>query len=179
VGTDYGKTKNPAHITTESLPTSNRIRCPHRMESPAHIDRNTQPPRRATSIGLSAHRRMADPQHLNVAHEISRRLKEIQAKPPGPEGTFGNLAFSHEILHWINDVGVEAGQAFLGLIDPEIAGQAAEDVGFHSPVLRREVATFFDFSCFWHTQPECFSKLPQDRHPERSASQIYRLTEGL
>jgi predicted nucleotidyltransferase len=44
---------------------------------------------------------IADPQHLNVAHEISRRLKEIQAKPPGPEGTFGNLAFSHEILHWI------------------------------------------------------------------------------
>ena len=44
---------------------------------------------------------MADPQHLNVAHEISRRLAKIQAKPPGREGTFGNLAFSHEILHWI------------------------------------------------------------------------------
>src|ERR1039458_1975416 len=42
VGTDYGKTTNGAHITTESPPTSNRIRCPHRMESPAHIDRNTQ-----------------------------------------------------------------------------------------------------------------------------------------
>jgi hypothetical protein len=43
VGTDYGDTENAAHITTESLPTPNRIRCPHRMESPAHIDRNTQP----------------------------------------------------------------------------------------------------------------------------------------
>jgi hypothetical protein len=41
VGTDYGDTENAAHITTESLPTPNRIRCPHRMESPAHIDRNT------------------------------------------------------------------------------------------------------------------------------------------
>src|SRR5712672_3564171 len=38
---------------------------------------------------------------------------------------------------------------------------------------------FFDFSCFWYTQPECFSELPQDRHPERSASRIYRLTESL
>jgi hypothetical protein len=38
---------------------------------------------------------------------------------------------------------------------------------------------FFDFSCFWYIQPECFSELPQDRHPERSASRIYRLTEGL
>ena len=27
-----------------------------------------------------------------------------------------------------DDVGVEAGQAFLGLIDPKLAGQAAEDV---------------------------------------------------
>src|SRR6266852_3292124 len=38
---------------------------------------------------------------------------------------------------------------------------------------------FFDFSCFWYTPPECFSELPQDRHPERSASRIYRLTEDL
>lgn len=30
-----------------------------------------------------------------------RRLDEIEAKPPGREGTFGNLAFSHQILHWI------------------------------------------------------------------------------
>ncbi|HEY5253170.1 MAG TPA: nucleotidyltransferase domain-containing protein, partial [Acidobacteriaceae bacterium] len=44
---------------------------------------------------------IADPQHLNTAHEILRRLDAIQAKPPGREGTFGNLAFSHQILHWI------------------------------------------------------------------------------
>jgi len=44
VGSDYGKTKKAAHITTEPPPTSNRIRCPHPMELPAHIDRNTQLP---------------------------------------------------------------------------------------------------------------------------------------
>jgi hypothetical protein len=32
-----------------------------------------------------------------------------------------------------DDVGVEAVQAFLGLIDPEFAGQAAEDIGFPCP----------------------------------------------
>jgi len=42
VGTDYGKSENAAHITTELLPTSNRNWCPLRMESGAHIDRNTQ-----------------------------------------------------------------------------------------------------------------------------------------
>jgi predicted nucleotidyltransferase len=44
---------------------------------------------------------IADPQHPNTAHEIQQRLAKIQAKPPGREGTFGNLAFSHQILHWI------------------------------------------------------------------------------
>jgi hypothetical protein len=48
----------------------------------------------------------------------------------------------------------------------------------HKAVILRG-CDFFDFSCFWHTQPKYFSNLPQDRHPERSASRIYRLTEGL
>jgi hypothetical protein len=38
---------------------------------------------------------------------------------------------------------------------------------------------FFDFPRFCHAQPDCSLKLPQGRHPERSASQIYRLTEGF
>jgi hypothetical protein len=37
---------------------------------------------------------------------------------------------------------------------------------------------FFDFPRFFHAQPTVVLKLPQGRHPERSASQIYRLTEG-
>jgi len=44
---------------------------------------------------------IADPLHANSAQEIQRRLREIKAVGPGPEGTFGDLAFSHQILHWI------------------------------------------------------------------------------
>jgi len=40
VGSDYGKSKNAAHIATESLPTSQRFRCPHANGITAHIDRN-------------------------------------------------------------------------------------------------------------------------------------------
>jgi hypothetical protein len=39
--------------------------------------------------------------------------------------------------------------------------------------------TFLISLVFWYTPPECFSELPQDRHPERSASRIYCVTEGL
>src|ERR1700677_3289769 len=38
---------------------------------------------------------------------------------------------------------------------------------------------FFDFPRFFPAQPTVVLKLPQGRHPERSASQTYRLTEGL
>ena len=43
----------------------------------------------------------------------------------------------------------------------------------------RRACDFFDFPRFCHAQPTVVLKLPQGRHPERSASQIYRLTEGL
>jgi hypothetical protein len=48
----------------------------------------------------------------------------------------------------------------------------------HKTVILR-ACDLFDFSYFSHTQPERFSKLPQDRHPERSASRMYRMTAGL
>src|SRR5258708_33828546 len=48
----------------------------------------------------------------------------------------------------------------------------------HKTVILRG-CDLFDFSYCWHTQSECFSKLQQDRHPERSASRIYRLTACL
>ena len=70
---------------------------------------------------------IADPQHLNVAHEISRRLAETQAKPPGVEGTFGNLAFSHEILHWIggeDDSNANTTRRMLLLLESQPVGRA-------------------------------------------------------
>jgi hypothetical protein len=39
--------------------------------------------------------------------------------------------------------------------------------------------TFLIFRVFFTPNRLLFLKLPQGRHPERSASQIYRLTEGL
>jgi hypothetical protein len=47
-----------------------------------------------------------------------------------------------------------------------------------SPLSSRELVTFLIFSCFLHTQPAAFN-LPQSRHPERSAAQNYRITDGL
>jgi predicted nucleotidyltransferase len=43
----------------------------------------------------------ANPQHFDASQAIERALEAAGVKPPGREGTFGGLAFSHEILHRI------------------------------------------------------------------------------
>jgi predicted nucleotidyltransferase len=43
----------------------------------------------------------ADPAHLDVARAIGRHVREVEGKPPGREGVFGSLAFSHELIHLI------------------------------------------------------------------------------
>jgi hypothetical protein len=48
----------------------------------------------------------ATPDHGKLAREISSAISAIEfrgnsLKPPGPEGIFGNMAFSHDIIHLI------------------------------------------------------------------------------
>jgi predicted nucleotidyltransferase len=43
----------------------------------------------------------ADPKHLDLAREVKGILKSMEANEPGQEGVFGNLAFSHDIIHQI------------------------------------------------------------------------------
>jgi predicted nucleotidyltransferase len=43
----------------------------------------------------------ADDAHLTTTHEIRRVLQEGEYKDPGPQGLFGGLAFSHELIHRI------------------------------------------------------------------------------
>lgn len=43
----------------------------------------------------------ADPRHQDVAHEISRHVREVEGRQPGREGTFESLAFSHDLIHLI------------------------------------------------------------------------------
>lgn len=43
----------------------------------------------------------SDPQHLSAAQDVTRRLEEDRFLGPGREGTFGRMAFSHNIIHQI------------------------------------------------------------------------------
>jgi hypothetical protein len=43
----------------------------------------------------------ADPQHVAIAQSIKAKLEELQTKGPGPSQVFGELAFSHDLIHQI------------------------------------------------------------------------------
>jgi predicted nucleotidyltransferase len=44
---------------------------------------------------------LADPKHFNLQRSVEAVINEGAAKPVGREGTFGGMAFSHEIVHQI------------------------------------------------------------------------------
>jgi predicted nucleotidyltransferase len=69
---------------------------------------------------------MADPAHFDTALEIRRKLKELGHDPPGREGVFGNLAFSHNLIHQIggeDDTNSNTTRRILLLVESEVIGR--------------------------------------------------------
>ncbi|MCK4998890.1 MAG: nucleotidyltransferase domain-containing protein [Anaerohalosphaera sp.] len=43
----------------------------------------------------------ADPEHRRIAQLIAKKFQDNRIRKPGPTGVFGNMAFSHDIIHQI------------------------------------------------------------------------------
>src|SRR5271156_855479 len=70
----------------------------------------------------------ANSDHLFIAQRIRKTLKEHAAKfrPPGQTGTFGNMAFSHDIIHQIggqHDTNKNTTQRILLLLESTTIGK--------------------------------------------------------
>jgi hypothetical protein len=62
----------------------------------------------------------ANSDHLLIAQKIRKILEEANYQEPGPTGTFGNMAFSHDIIHQIggqNDTNRNTSQRILLLLE--------------------------------------------------------------
>jgi predicted nucleotidyltransferase len=73
----------------------------------------------------------AIPDHLVVAQKIKKALKESanEFRAPGQTGTFGNMAFSHDIIHHIggeNDTNKNMTQRILLLLESRAIGKRSE-----------------------------------------------------
>jgi predicted nucleotidyltransferase len=69
---------------------------------------------------------IADPAHLDTALEIRRRLNDLGHAPPGREGVFGNLAFSHNLIHQIggdDDSNSNTTRRILLLVESQVIGR--------------------------------------------------------
>lgn len=67
--------------------------------------------------------------HLQITQDIQRVFEEKDLAEPGPTGTFGNMAFSHDIVHQIggqNDTNKNTTQRILLLLESTPIGERRE-----------------------------------------------------
>jgi predicted nucleotidyltransferase len=82
--------------------------------------------------------------HLQITQDIQRVLKENQFGEPGPTGTFGNMAFSHDIIHQIggqNDTNKNTTQRTLLLLESRPIGKRTEA---YDRVIRAVIDRYLD-----------------------------------
>lgn len=105
----------------------------------------------------------ANSDHLKISQEIQKLLKEEGYVEPGPTGTFGNMAFSHDIIHQIggqHDTNRNMTQRILLLLESCPIGRRMEA---YERVIRGVINRY----------------LEEDVHPLTRDSQRYRVPRFL
>jgi predicted nucleotidyltransferase len=107
----------------------------------------------------------ADSEHLVIVQQIQRLLKkhEEQFRPPGRTETFGNMAFSHDIIHQIggqSDTNKNTTRRVLLLLESVPIGKRTEA---HERVIRGVINRY----------------LQEDNHPLKSDGKSYRVPRFL
>ncbi len=119
----------------------------------------------------------ADTQHLNVVREIREIVKAHSQKVPGPEATFGSMAWSHPLVHLIggeDDTNRNTTQRILMLLESTPVGRREaydrvcknildryilEDSRFVEKDAKYRVPRFLlnDFARYWRTMAVDFA----------------------
>lgn len=93
---------------------------------------------------------IADPVHLDISLAISRTLSHLGCKGPGREGTFGNLTFSHDVIHLIggpDDSNANTTRRILLLLESEPLGEREA----YDRVLTNILNRYLDDRGIWHS----------------------------
>jgi predicted nucleotidyltransferase len=126
----------------------------------------------------------SNPEHLPLTQRIANLLETAQFSKPGPTGIFGNMAFSHEIIHQIggtNDTNRNMTQRILLLLESSPLGERVaydrviagilyrylqEDTSFITAAGRRTKIPRFllnDIVRFWRTMAVDFASKQRER----------------
>ena len=137
----------------------------------------------------------ADPEHLEVANKVRGMIADFSAKPVGMEGTFGNLTFSHNLIHQIGgeaDTNRNTTQRILLLLESRVIGRdeayervvknvltryIMEDLGFLESRGPHHVPRFLlnDFARYWWTMAVDFAYKQRTRDRKGAAIRNIKL----
>lgn len=138
----------------------------------------------------------AHPSHLNAALDIDQRLVSAGMKKHGREGTFGGLAFSHGLVHYIGgseDTNRNTTQRILLLLESHAIGDTDAHERVVKQVLKRYVEEDFgllvhgrnlsgvprfllnDIVRYWRTVAVDFAYKRRERHAEGWALRTVKL----
>jgi predicted nucleotidyltransferase len=138
---------------------------------------------------------IANPKHPDLAREVGDVLKSLGARVPGREGIFGNVAFSHDIIHQIggeDDTNSNTTKRILLVLESKPVGRPdafgrvlnhvlsryiAEDARFLQASARLHVPRFLlnDFARYWRTIAVDFAHKRRARAGEGTAIRNIKL----
>ena len=129
----------------------------------------------------------ADPEHLRITQEVSNRFTACGFKEPGRTGIFGNMTFSHEIIHRIGGEGdsnrnltqrmllllesvavSEERQAYDRVVTGVLHRYLIEDAGLTYRGVQGSLPRFLlnDLARFWRTMAVDFANKQRERAGE-------------
>jgi predicted nucleotidyltransferase len=137
----------------------------------------------------------ADTKHLNLTREIRAIVKDHSKKDPGPEATFGSMAWSHPLVHLIggeDDTNRNTTQRILMLLESTVVGRREaydrvrkhilgryilEDPRFITNDARYRVPRFLlnDFARYWRTMAVDFAFKRRTRAQQGTAIRNIKL----
>jgi predicted nucleotidyltransferase len=123
------------------------------------------------------------PEHAEVARQIGAALDLLQSKRPGRTGTFGNIASSHNLIHFIggeDDTNGNTTRRSLLLLEAQAIGDSLvfnrvrnnilkrylkEDLGLWRDSTKIKIPHFLlnDFARYWRTMAVDFADKQHDR----------------
>jgi predicted nucleotidyltransferase len=112
----------------------------------------------------------ANSDHLLIAQKIQKLLKDHKEKfrPPGQTGTFGNMAFSHDIIHQIggqNDTNRNTTQRILLLLESAPIGRSNQA---HERIIRGVISRYLEEDTHLLTADS-----RQYRIPRKTPAEVY------
>jgi hypothetical protein len=138
---------------------------------------------------------VANPKHIDLARQVRSLVTSLEASPPGQEGIFGNMAFSHEIIHQIggeDDTNSNTTKRILLILESRPIGRRdaydrvlnqvlsryiAEDARFLHHSARFHVPRFLlnDFARYWRTMAVDFAYKRRSRAGKGAAIRNLKL----